>query len=384
MARTPRLLAVAALLALLLVAPSSAFAAKTIGLSAGTFAFTVDAGAVGEGAVEVMNDGDEPLKALVYVADVKIDDKGGQTYVPPQREGAALLSTPASWFRIFMPADSKSVGNTPYIELEPGERIPIRFEFSPPQGTPPGDHNAMIFFEMFDLDGAGAESSARVGGRIGARVALRVNGEIVDKMQIRPFVVPGFVIGRETPFSFTLRNDGNVDKRVTVMASLLNRDERAVAEAVVATDTAVYAGSARQLSGVLASPGGRIGPHTVEVTVEYRAEGAQTPVQLVEKRTVWLLPYWLIVFAGFVVAYLVAYIVYRLRRRHPRRGGGDKAGRVEEPSSGPDGRGAGRVSRQSRRSGRNAEAEERRRAREERAARWEKMIAETRRPSDEE
>ncbi|HSQ21833.1 MAG TPA: hypothetical protein VLQ52_03425, partial [Coriobacteriia bacterium] len=209
-----RLVSVLALTLALVAIPGTAVAEKTIGLSSGTFAFEVEPGDTGEGEVIVSNDGDEPLKALVYVTDVKIDDAGEQDFVEPQRQGASILTTPASWFRIFMPADSKSVGNTPYIELDPGERLPIRFAFSPPAGTASGDHNVVIFFEMFELAEGSDGAAAQVSGRLGARVALRVTGPVIENLTIRPFDVPSFRIGNAVPFTFTVNNAGNTNKRV--------------------------------------------------------------------------------------------------------------------------------------------------------------------------
>jgi len=121
--------------AFVLAIPAPAFAERTIGLSSGTFEFTVEPGQSGKGEVIVSNDGDEPLKALVYVSDLEVSETGEQTFTTPDRQNVTSLATPATWFRIYMPTDSKSVGNTPYLELEPGEKIPIAFEFLPPAGT---------------------------------------------------------------------------------------------------------------------------------------------------------------------------------------------------------------------------------------------------------
>ena len=356
------------------------YAARTIALSSGTFEFTVDPGQTGSGEVTVMNDGDEPLKALVYVADVEVDDTGEQTFVAPQREGVAMLTTPASWFRVYMPADSKALGNTPYIELDPGERIPIKFEFVPPKGTAPGDHNTVIFFEMFDLPDGSDGSAAMVAGRLGARVAVRVTGQVVEKMTMRPFVVPGFVIGGDVPFTFTVNNDGNLNKRVEVTASLLDRNEQVVTDAAVATDTAIFANSRRQFTGTLAAPGGRLGPHTVEVVAEYLQDGAQVPSQLVEERTVWLVPLWLVALVGFLVLYVTGYFVVRaLGRRRARRAARlapetirpDEAEEIPERAvdRGPRSeRHAASAHHRASRRAREQEVDERRRRREERAA----------------
>lgn len=333
-----RILVLFVLVSMLLVSPGVAHAERTIALSSGSFSFEVAPGESGEGEVIVMNDGDEPLKALVYVVDVNIDDAGQQSFEVPQRGGASILTTPATWFRIFMPADSKSVGNTPYLEMDPGERIPIKFEFSAPQGTPSGDHNVVIFFEMFELTQGVDGAAAQVSGRLGTRIALRVAGEIVEQLSIRPFEVPAFRIGNTVPFTFTLNNGGNTNKRVAVTAELLDASERTVAASVVASDTAVFADSRYRFDGVLNTGAGRFGLHTVEVKAIYLLEGAATPTELIEQRTVWLVPLWAVLLAGFIVFDLLMYAalrVWRGRSRGPARGRPTDA-RASIPASAAD------------------------------------------------
>ncbi len=348
MTRIRRVAAVLAIAVLFAALPGAAHAEKTIALSSGTFAFTVDAGGKGEGEVIVGNDGDEPLKVLVYVSDVEIDAAGEQTFTTPQREGASLMSTPASWFRVYMPADSKAVGNTPYLEMEPGENIPIKFEFTPPPGTAPGDHNVVIFFEMFEFADETEGSAAVISGRLGARIALRVNGTIIEKVTVKPFEVPRFVIGRTVPYQFTLNNEGNVNETVLTMVSLLGSSEATLTASQVATDTALFAQTGRQYTGELVSPTAGIGPHTVWVNTIFLEDGAAVPTEVVEKRTVWLVPLWAVVLVAFLVVYSLGYLVYRsVRRKRERR--------------------AARAARHKSHREREAEAEERRQRREARA-----------------
>mgnify|MGYP001059027356 FL=1 len=344
--RVAAILAVAVLLA---AVPGAAHAERTIALSSGTFAFTVDAGGKGEGEVVVGNDGAEPIKVLVYVTDVAVSSAGEQTYTTPQREGSSLMSTPASWFRIYMPADSKSVGNTPYLEMEPGERIPIKFEFTPPPGTAPGDHNVIIFFEMFEFANEAEGSAAVISGRLGSRIALRVSGTIAEKLTIRPFEVPRLAIGRTVPYQFTLNNEGNINETVLTMVSLMGSSETTLTASQVATETTVFAGAGQQFTGDLTSPEAGFGPHTVWVNTIYTPSDAVTPTEVIEQRTVWLIPLWAVVLVGFLVAYSALYFIWQAARRR----------RVH--------RKAAAARRRSHRE-RDLEAEERRRRREERAA----------------
>jgi len=126
-----------------LIAPTSATAVRTIGLSTGTFDFSVAAGKGGTGEVVVMNNGDENLSVLIYAANQKVDASGAISYEVPNRDDQGVQYNPALWLQIKIGKQTQTVGNTPYIELTPGEQVPVSFEMLVPQGTPPGDHQVL-------------------------------------------------------------------------------------------------------------------------------------------------------------------------------------------------------------------------------------------------
>lgn len=336
-------------LAVLLAVPSSALAEKTVGLSTGSFKFSVGAGDTAKGKVFVTNDGDEDIKVLVYVSDQSVDEAGNITYTTPSRGDLTALDQPSSWSQIKMPANSKSLGNVPYLELKPKQRVPVDFSFTVPPNIPPGDHNALIFFEMFELPTAGEGTQMQVSGRIGARVTLRVKGEIVESLDVRPFEVPAFVIGAEVPYRYLVNNGGNVDVRVNGSAALLDRSESSVATQQPVPAQLVFAGESLEASGVLVAERGPIGPHTVEIRVVPVDEDGKVLNQgagaITESRSVWLVPMWLVIAVGAVVALLIARIVWwqavkaagrRQARdargrasRRPARRAGARAGRRE-------------------------------------------------------
>lgn len=303
-----------------LIAPATATAEKTLALSSGSFAFEIDPGQTGSGEIVVINDGDEDIKVLVYVADVEINDKGEQSFPLPERQGANLLSSPATWMRVYMPEDSKAVGNTPYVELTPGQRVPVRFDFSPPRDATPGDHNVIMFFEMFDFLPESAGSASQVSGRIGARVQLRVKGQFIEKIDIRPFEVPAFQVGTAVPYKFTINNTGNVNERLSGTVALLDRNEREVVSAEVASDTPVYARANLEVSGEVTSVASVFGPHTLEVRLQYMEQGATSPTEVVESRTVWMIPLWMLIALAVVLFGTSIWISTMFARRRKRDG----------------------------------------------------------------
>ena len=205
-----------------------------------------------------------------------------------------------------------------------------------------------MFFEMFDFADNVEGSAVQVAGRIGARVALRVNGEVIEKMTVRPFEVPALRVGTEVPYRFTVTNGGNLNKSIVAWVTLLDRNENQVTASQVASETAVLARSNLAFSDTLDTVAGRFGPHTMEVRIQYIEEDSELPSEIVEQRTIWLIPVWLLSVAAVAVFGLTVWLAMRVSR-------GPRSRQVDEPGHRAKG-------------GTRAQADERRRLREERMA----------------
>ncbi len=166
-------------------------------LSASKFEFAAEPGQKGTGEVFVINEGAEPVSVRVYAADQVIAEDGTATYVVPTIN-AGGVGTPASWVTFELPADAKSTGNIPYVDIPGGGRVPVKFEVTVPEGATPGDRQAVLFFEMFSPQGSGDKAATNVNARLGARIQTRVKGEIVEKLVVQPFAMPA-VRGRLGP-----------------------------------------------------------------------------------------------------------------------------------------------------------------------------------------
>lgn len=322
----------AALVALLCM-PATAYAERTLGLSNASFKFNVKSGQTVTGEVYVTNDGDESIKALVYAADQVISETGDVSYKVPSRGDLSSLDQPSTWTQMGMPKDSKSLGNLPYVELGPGDRVPVKFSFTVPPNVPAGDHNLVIFFELFDMP-AGGELSTQVSGRIGARVALRVEGEVIERLEVRPFEVPRAVVGTRVPYSFIVNNDGNTNRRVTGTVELLDRTGNASAKATPLDASLVFAEASLEGSGAL-DAGSAMGMRTVRLEVVPVGDDG-VPVKgepsMVKELSVWVVPQWLVIAAGLLLVVLFALIVrsVTLRRARVRQ---QKARRAERARS---------------------------------------------------
>lgn len=302
--------------------PAPAIAERTLSLSAGSFAFEVNPGEEKTGEVVVINDGDEPIKVLVYTADQLIDEAGDITYRVPDRNDPEFARRPTSWVRIRMPTEAKAIGNTPYLELEPGQRIPVSFVFQPPANAEPGDQNVVLFFEMFELAGGAGGAVTQVSGRIGSRLQMRVMGEHTERLDVRPFVVPAFRLGGDIPYSLTIQNTGNLDQRLSAAVLLLDRNGVELTRQEPLLATLVFADSNKQLDGSLIPARQLLGRFTVQAEIyKVNDDGtiAQETEAYLEQRSIWLVPWWPVLTLGaalLILAGRVAWSVVEKRRKN--------------------------------------------------------------------
>lgn len=313
MTRTKRVAAILALAVLLSAVPGVAHAEKTVGISVAKFDFSVAAGQKVSGELYVINDGDEPMTVMVYAANQVIDGNGEVTYETPNRDDKGSLSSAATWVQLRLPAETKTIGNTPYLEMQPGDQVAVQFDVLVPTQAPPGDHQILLFFEMFDLEQVMSGTGSVIGGRIGSRVRVRVQGDLVEKIDISRLVVPGFAIGNFLDYNCVIANQGNIDKTVNATLEIVRGSGQQDLSSEVATDAIVYAGQVIERSARL-DTSGMLGHRTVRLTVAYDAEGdagVSTPQEVVEERSVWFIPWWLFIGAAALLGVLAIWLSWR-------------------------------------------------------------------------
>jgi hypothetical protein len=309
----------ALVVALTVACAGTAYAAdgRSLSLSASKFGFAAEPGQQGSGEVFVINEGTAPVAVRVYAADQVIAEDGSATYVVPTiNEGA--LNSPASWVTFELPADAKSTGNIPYVEIPAGGRVPVKFEVTVPEGAAPGDRQAVLFFEMFSPQDTNDKAATSVNARLGARIQTRVKGEVVEKLEVRPFTMPQFVVGSNPAYAFAIRNEGNVDERVDARLVVLDRSDNEKQASQILTDTPVYASTSRVEDGMLQLQGLALGPTRVRLVVSYKGDSGV--MKSIEKdRTVWAIPLWLLIALGALLVALVLWGVWAASSRSARR-----------------------------------------------------------------
>ena len=199
----------------------------------------------------------------------------------------------------------------------------MKFSITVPPAVPPGDHNVLLFFESFVAPKPGQGAQSNVSGRLGARVTLRVAGQLVNKLEVRPFNVPAYVLGGEIPYDFMVRNSGNTDQRVGAIVRLLDRNDNEVQRRAAIDGVTIFAGTNKEATGTLIVDKMPLGPFKVRIDVSQVDDqgkavnsGADT---ITESHEVWLIPYWLIVLVAVIVVLVLVRIVWVIAARSARR-----------------------------------------------------------------
>ncbi|MGO1921135.1 MAG: hypothetical protein ACTH07_07160, partial [Microbacterium sp.] len=156
-----------------------------------TFDYMVAPGAVIDDWIAVTNRGTTPATLRVYSADATADyDSGAFTLV-----GADVASTDlGAWTSVdgtsstcadtddeAEAACAMAVGSS--VTLEPGERVVLPFTITVPDNATPGDHSAGIVAGLVSEAG-GNGATVRREDRVGARIYLRVDGELLPGLNM--------------------------------------------------------------------------------------------------------------------------------------------------------------------------------------------------------
>jgi cellulase/cellobiase CelA1 len=165
------------------------------------FEYTLDAGSAVSDYVGVVNYATKPLKVSVYASDAFTTADGGFDLLPRTDAPVDVGSwTTVKETRVTVPARS---------------RVDVPFRIDVPENATPGDHVGGIVAAVTTAADADAESNVDIDRRIGARVYLRVAGDLAPSLTVRDVsasydgTVNPFGRGRVT-LTYTVANEGNV------------------------------------------------------------------------------------------------------------------------------------------------------------------------------
>lgn len=302
----------------------TAEAKRRISVTPGTFEFSVPAGAEATNSFLVSNEGDEEMSHIfVYATNVRLSKKGVERYDLP-RPDEPILSSPASWVYIKVPDPTKIIGNFPFIDLNKGESKKVDFIIRIPPQAPPGDYTTIVFFEARDLNSQ-SKLGTVVGARVGCRIKIRIQGEILESLEVQKIKAKRIIIGNSIPYEFVLANNGNIDSQGDLFVRVTDLKGNTLAEQKIQKNIYIYAKSKLNFAGVIQSEKIRLGPKKLEVIFKYL--DARGHHRILKKSASFLALPLYVFYAGLVLfSMIILFVSFSIDARLRKKGEAFKQG----------------------------------------------------------
>ncbi|NLU79250.1 DUF916 domain-containing protein [Micromonospora sp. HNM0581] len=165
------------------------------------FSYKLDPGATLTDYVGVTNHSSRPLTLNLYANDAVTTTQGGFDLLAADQQSTDV----GSWVRL--PQRTVTIPST--------SRLDIPFTLTVPQNATPGDHAGGIVASLAGTAVDAQGNQVAVDHRVGARIYLRVTGELqptltVEKLRVRHSGSLNPLAGGKVTATFTVRNTGNV------------------------------------------------------------------------------------------------------------------------------------------------------------------------------
>ncbi|TDC25136.1 DUF916 domain-containing protein [Micromonospora sp. 15K316] len=165
------------------------------------FSYKLDPGATVTDYVAVTNHSPRPLTLTLYASDAVTTPYGGFDLLP----GAQRPLDVGSWARL----------STSALTIPSTSRVTVPFTLTVPENATPGDHTGGIVASLAATTTDGQGNTVSVDHRVGARLYLRVTGELrpalaLEDLRVHHTASRNPFTGGEIIARATIRNTGNV------------------------------------------------------------------------------------------------------------------------------------------------------------------------------
>ncbi|MER7457973.1 DUF916 domain-containing protein [Micromonospora sp. NPDC126480] len=165
------------------------------------FSYKLDPGANLTDYVGVTNHSNRPLTLNLYASDAVTTTRGGFDLLAADRKPTDV----GSWVRL--PSRTLTIPST--------SRLDVPFTLTVPRNATPGDHAGGIVASLAGTAVDAQGNQVAVDHRVGARIYLRVTGELqptltVEDLRVRHTGSANPLAGGTVTATFTVRNTGNV------------------------------------------------------------------------------------------------------------------------------------------------------------------------------
>lgn len=205
------------------------------------------------------------------------------------------------------------------FHLEPGEKTTVRFAVDVPEDVAAGGQYAAIML-LSDAGDAAGDEAVKVSAQLAAILYGHVNGgELRTEGELVEHSFPGFVMDDKFSASQTVRNDGNVDFKVTQKLTIKNFFSN---QEVVTPDSVSDSGQPIGYNVATVLPGtSRTGILTWENTPTFGLYHVTQEINFLDKtqvfsRVVFFCPVWLVIVAGAAILVLMLWVILHFIRKH--------------------------------------------------------------------
>ncbi len=301
----------------LILVSSPAYALRKLSLSPASFEFSAAPGAEISNLFLLENEGDEDLAyVFVYSTNVKVAKNARERYELPKPE-EPVLNSPASWVFIKVPDPTKILGNFPFLDIKKGQKREVAFSIKIPDNAPPGDYTTVVFFETREPQQAG-KIGTNIAGRVGCRIRIRVQGEIIENNFFDRLNVRHLVVGNIIPFELKIVNKGNIDAAGEVKIRIKNSDN-VIYEKTLAKKAYLYARNNLSYSGALEIPKLGFGTRKFEAVFEYK-DWKGNKKELRKEATFFAVPLTLFYLFLLLIAAIILFVSFAIEARMKKKG----------------------------------------------------------------
>ncbi|MBU8861545.1 MULTISPECIES: DUF916 domain-containing protein [unclassified Micromonospora] len=165
------------------------------------FSYKLDPGAILTDYVGVTNHSSRPLTLNLYASDAVTTTRGGFDLLAAGQKPTDV----GSWVRL--PRRT--------VTIPSASRLDVPFTLTVPRNATPGDHAGGIVASLTDVGSDARGNRVAVDHRVGARIYLRVTGELqptltIQDLRVRHTGSLNPLTGGTVTATFTVRNTGNV------------------------------------------------------------------------------------------------------------------------------------------------------------------------------
>jgi P pilus assembly chaperone PapD len=260
---------------------------------------TVNRGEQAGKIINVVNQGNEPIRVMAYTGDFSIDSEGNFVFSEPGHESYSA----SKWL---------SVEETDF-EIAPGASREVGISISVPTEVEPGGHYAALFFEAIPSPDQGAISISTRIPTIFYLTVLGVNeADISANADIVSLVIPGVAGKGPVEMGVVVKNSGNVHLTVAAKARFTsswgNASELDLGQLVILPNTEAFMKGTLQETPLF----GRV---KASVVIGYLDQNGEL-VNKSQTAEFWVVPWSLIgIVVGVMVVVVPAIIVLRKRYR---------------------------------------------------------------------